>query len=524
MVTTLVFKVIRMTDTTGGIPQNGTTTATTPATPIPAAQDLQINLDEAPKVEEKILPENKESDLNLDLDLNLSDAPKDDDRLKAEDQKNIESEPQINEEPITEQPAGEPATETPVEQTVEIPIIEEIPEIETEEIYEPEPVMEETPIQQVEQVVETPVIEEIPEVPTEEIVESQPVIEEIPEVQTEEIIEPATTIEEEVIPPTAPAQLQDDMKMIEEMESHASAWGLAPDAVVNPQPAPVEPPKTFDLDAMLGASVTPPNIEATPQPQQTPAEIPMPQATATPVIAPAFTIPTTPTPTQTSTQSPQPFIPQKKNSSVKTLLFIMMFIALGFTTFFILKTMYPIEFSNMFGWSETQTESEISTWVTEELPWTGEEITGATDVGMIETGTGTHESATEDIFGELDGIWGTTEEKPQDNISRLTDYVTQGNDFLTEWKAVGNNTMIKYGLYISKKSTTFLEKIANGEEINNLSWYFAQFDKYITQLKELAGQTTGAAASEEISTTTPANEPQGMTEETTTSNNALQAE
>lgn len=63
----------------------------------------------------------------------------------------------------------------------------------------------------------------------------------------------------------------------------------------------------------------------------------------------------------------------------------------------------------------------------------------------------------------------TTETKPQDNISRLTDYVTQGNNFVTEGKSAGNTTMIKYGLYISKKATTFLEKIANGEEINNLS-------------------------------------------------------
>ena len=54
---------------------------------------------------------------------------------------------------------------------------------------------------------------------------------------------------------------------------------------------------------------------------------------------------------------------------------------------------------------------------------------------------------------------------------------------------MGNNTVIKYGLYISKKATSFLEKIANGEEINNLSGYFAQFDQYIEQLKVLVGET-----------------------------------
>lgn len=71
----------------------------------------------------------------------------------------------------------------------------------------------------------------------------------------------------------------------------------------------------------------------------------------------------------------------------------------------------------------------------------------------------------------------------------MTDYVNQGNDFLAQGKAIGNNTVIKYGLYISKKATNFLEKIANGEEINNLSGYFAQFDQYIEQLKVLVGET-----------------------------------
>lgn len=63
---------------------------------IPAAQDLQINLEvneqnkDIPQNEKPIAPENKEPELNLDLDLNLPDAPKDDDRLKTEDLKNNE--------------------------------------------------------------------------------------------------------------------------------------------------------------------------------------------------------------------------------------------------------------------------------------------------------------------------------------------------------------------------------------------------------------------------------------------------
>lgn len=65
---------------------------------IPPAQDLQINLDDTAKPDASLridgdilLPENKQSGLNLDLDLNLPDAPKDDDRLKNEDLKNNET-------------------------------------------------------------------------------------------------------------------------------------------------------------------------------------------------------------------------------------------------------------------------------------------------------------------------------------------------------------------------------------------------------------------------------------------------
>lgn len=83
----------------------------------------------------------------------------------------------------------------------------------------------------------------------------------------------------------------------------------------------------------------------------------------------------------------------------------------------------------------------------------------------------------------------TIEAPIQSDVSRLTDYITQGNKFLEEGKTMRNNTIIKYGLYISKKATTFLEQIANGEQINNLSGYFAQFDKYLVQLKELTGQS-----------------------------------
>jgi len=131
--------------------------------------------------------------------------------------------------------------------------------------------------------------------------------------------------------------------------------------------------------------------------------------------------------------------------------------------------------------SEAITETELTgiELTGTELTWITEELTGTTDTGTtINNG-----------FWELNDLWNTTEESAQTDLSRLTDYVNQGNDFLAQGKAIGNNTVIKYGLYISKKATNFLEKIANGEEINNLSGYFAQFDQYIEQLKVLVGET-----------------------------------
>jgi hypothetical protein len=84
--------------------------------------------------------------------------------------------------------------------------------------------------------------------------------------------------------------------------------------VVIPQPTPNEAPKTFDLDAMLGGPAIPPVVEATQAPivqADTPMPQVMPQASATPMQAPAFTIPTTQqVPVQAVMQTS---VPQNKN-------------------------------------------------------------------------------------------------------------------------------------------------------------------------------------------------------------------
>ena len=81
---------------------------------------------------------------------------------------------------------------------------------------------------------------------------------------------------------------------------------------------------------------------------------------------------------------------------------------------------------------------------------------------------------------------------------------------------MNNTTIIKYGLFISKKSTAFLEDIANGKQITNLSGYFAQFDQYIVELKKLVGQTTTtdtntSGSDNNVSTTPSTNDSQSVT-------------
>jgi len=343
-----------MADTTTGISQDNISN-----------QDLQINLEDAPKIERPTTQNGTES--HLDLDLNLPDAPKDNDRLKIEDQKNNEI-PNIS-APIEEIPVNENkgsietieqvATPTPVG----MPVFEEIPTLSTEtkqeDITQPEAVVIPPEVTPIEMPATTEAIDSIKEIQAEETKKEEP---------SEEAIQPASIVEDilpssDIIEGNTPeaSSLTNDMKMIEALEGNTSAGGLAPEANIPPEPTPIEPTKTFDLDAMLGnptvvPTVAPVIVEA---PQQVP-EITIAPTMVAPVTIPTFTIPTTTTqvPVQAISQTQ---IPHKKNIGVKAFLFVIMFVALGCTTFFILKTMYPIEFANMFSGQSQMHASEITT-------------------------------------------------------------------------------------------------------------------------------------------------------------------
>lgn len=530
---------MNMADQTTGIPQDGTQ--------LPA-QDLQINLEDAPVTENQTPIEEIKSEEHLDLDLNLSEAPKDDDRLKTEDQKNEIQQIQVNIDPIVEpvveqQPVvpSIPGTKledifAPMEET-----LPEIPTLETQQETTSEPISQpiiETPTQEsipesIENIPET--VQEVIPVPT-----IEPVIEvqNLPWTTPEKVVEPTfetqvqviqqwekaeTSIQEinisneEIIWDSIPKQssLEDDMKMISELEWHASAGGLAPEANITIQTPPVvETPKTFDLDSMLGNPVVTTPVNTAPEVvPQTPTPTTSTPPTAIPMQMPGFT---TPTPTQQAPIQaiPQVTIPHTKNVWVKVLLFAVMFAGLGFTTFFILKTMYPIEFASILGGQPAIHASADLSWTTDETPIVNTEITGSdintgSDISTSEnTGTTTNESGTQDVFWELSDLGTTTtpvEQPGQNDIGKLTDYVKQGNDFLTQGKTIGNSKMIMYGLYMSKKWSTFLEDIANGKQIDNLSGYFAQSEKYIVQLQEMTAQTWASTvpSTNDIQTTPP---------------------
>ncbi len=495
--------VMSMVDTT--IPQSGTTTPT-----IPATQDLQINLGE-----NKVLPQNENQNtetpvldfdlnlnlpvLDLNLDLNLSDAPKDDNRLEGEDKKNEETIIPTTSETTIQKPIEETSKVANTETTIQANDKEIAPTTIPTEILVPEGT-DTTPVKTEPNIQETIVQTEVstPISATETINKEQPTIEKVftPSTSIETISTSSDTVSsstEDTIP--ASASLQEDMKIIDALEWHASAGGLAVEASTPVQQPTIETPKTFDLDAMF-INVTPPKA---------PESAPIPTASPTPIPPPSFTLPTTTT--QVPVQAiPQVTIPHKKNTGVKVFLFAIMFVGLWFTTFFILKTMYPIEFENIFNGQTSMHASEIITGTETPPP----EITGADSIvpeitgadmigaeatsGTLDIWTGAHESPStgENVFWALEDLGTTTipEQPTQNDIAKLTDYATQGNNFLAQGKAMNNNTIIKYWLFISKKATTFLEDIANGKQIDNLTWYFAQFDEYIKELTNLVQQPT----------------------------------
>ncbi|MEI8091653.1 MAG: hypothetical protein WCG98_05525 [bacterium] len=84
---------------------------------------------------------------------------------------------------------------------------------------------------------------------------------------------------------------------------------------------------------------------------------------------------------------------------------------------------------------------------------TGTELTG--DIIVADTGTDQHASAdstgAENMFVDIANITDNNGDPSAMRISQLTTYVEQGQHYLDAGKASNNKTLIKFGLYITKK-------------------------------------------------------------------------
>lgn len=137
----------------------------------------------------------------------MPDAPENDDRLKTEDQKNQEVVNQNEELPQVEN-LSTPMVEPIIVPVMTAPIVEQLFQ-ETPAPGVSEPVITQSVIEPIQEI---PVIEETP-------VPVIPVINEATAEETkEELAGPSIMTEEMVVPTTATSELNDDMKIIEDME------------------------------------------------------------------------------------------------------------------------------------------------------------------------------------------------------------------------------------------------------------------------------------------------------------------
>ena len=488
--------------------------------------NLDLNLEDAPQTDDRLKEEdninNKWNEISLNdwinkEEKNTSIFPK---KAFPEIPVIEEDVPVIKEDvPVIEEDIPVIEEDIPVIKE-DIPVIEEdIPVIEEEipVIKEDIPVIkEEIPV--IEE--EIPVIKE--DIPV--IEEDVPVIEKIPSSSIEEISSSPNIEKKENI--IEPQTLKEDMKIIDDLQKTASVGWLDKEAQIDTQSKiNEETTKTFDLDTMLWTTTQEPPVKKENIPVinettndlfktkteenkkaeeiQTIEQIPNSTNNITPIITPDIS-----TKNENIYETKQiQNTTQQKDKNIKILLFVVLFFVLWFISYFIIKTMYPIEFENIINKNTTEEltieeTEELTIEETEELTGTIEELTGTTEelTGTTEELTGTTEEITEEIifktgngdhesavdFWELNNLWTNTQAIPEkNNISKLTDYVNKGNDLRQIGKELNNNTIIKFSLYTKNKATSFLEKIAKGEEINNLESYFTQFDKYIKQIEEL---------------------------------------
>jgi len=175
--------------------------------------------------------------------------------------------------------------------------------------------------------------------------------------------------------------------------------------------------------------------------------------------------------------------------------------------FFILKTMYPIQFGAsdwwpavdtgttaqivdmppqdntipptdiMFTWDATGTEN---TWIINELTWNILDISWNIEDHNITTWQW-------DPFQVLDNIQTQEEIKKQATIDSLKEFATKWQYYLDLWKQKWIKDMLKYWVYLTGKANIFVNQIENWEilDISSLDSNLAQFSVYLQKLQDL---------------------------------------
>ena len=318
--------------------------------------------------------------------------------------------------------------------------------------------------------------------------------------------ETKTEIIEENLPQDAKEMtLKDDMNIIKNLETTAATVTTQPVeriletknpdpvAVIQPvmevQPSIFTPqqaqPSTINLDSLLADTPTTVPVAQAKSPFDliaTPVQQVAQPAVMTAAVAPA-----------------QPMVDKKK--WVKIGLFVLMFVALGFLTYFIISTMYPMWFfasNTNSGVTIAQTTGDI---LTGEVIFTGTEIV-ATDTGVTDTG---HASASDANFQDINNMLPdttTTTTLTQDTVVvKLNNYQELWVKYLAAAKAVNDLESIKYSLYLKNKSQTVLDEIiANPNAIttmqSDLTTQLAQFETFLSKLKATYGDLSASASTQ----------------------------
>lgn len=385
------------------------------------------------------------------------------------------------------------------EKTEENLISESNLDIDFSDVKQPEttPVVQETTAPVVQET--APVVQETttPVVQDNRLAKEDKIVEENTEKKTEEKVEtveaPTPTIKTE-LPSTS---LQEDQKIIDEITSQND-----------------QPPVTMDLDSLLWWPVTPTTQEVV-------ATTVINENIPTPTM-PAITIPTIPVvPASLQTPLQVATIPTVQKSKSKKIITSLLLIALVWSSAYVLKTMYPLEYNTI-----AANVMSLLWWDTTNSPTGGLENMLEATGSVAETGTldeftgtlnesttwSTNELATWSLstsgfnaFEDLETILTGTNWNPaltELQLAQLRKFSDEAKTFLELGNKTNDKTMIKYWTYVSKKSDWFIQSIENKEQIDNakIDNYLAQFSGYLYQLTTLSYDSTNAPAETTVTT------------------------